>query len=129
MFYWPNYVAATAFFQDASGSVGRLRVRRATDWDFVLGGVTVQLIYWAKALSDASLVRANAYTRVRAINPSPPTGRIGREVTLVFNDAIIVLPVSETLATLPLDQIEDAIETLIDLAELATYFGDYLGLI
>jgi len=48
---------------------------------------------------------------------------------LKVNDAIIVLPVNETLATLPLDQIEDAIETLIDLAELATHFGDYLGLI
>jgi len=129
MFYLPEYVAATAFFRDSSGSIGRLKVRRATDWDFALGEVTAQLIYWAEQLSDASLVRANAYTRVRVINPSPATGRIGREVTLVFDDAIVVLPINTEIAALLPDEIEQQIDTVLNLAELAALFGEYLGLI
>lgn len=121
----------TFFFEDGSGSTGRLRFFFGDD-DFrtstpFLRGVAQTLYFRLVTLTDASINRVNAYTTYRFLPPDPPTGTMGREVTFSWDNAMIVMPVRQPLdALLPDDLSAEDVQAIIN---LLSSFGTFLGVI
>lgn len=121
----------TFFFEDSSGSVGRLRVY-FSDNDFLtsppfLRGVAQTFYFRLVTLTDAAINRVNAYTTYKFLPPDPATGTMGREVTFTWDRAMIVMPVRRPLdELLPDDLSADDVQAIINMLSLA---GNFVGVI
>lgn len=121
----------TFFFEDSSGSTGRLRFYFSDD-EFstttpFLRGIAQTLYFRLVTITNASVNRVNAYTTYRFVPADPPTGTMGREVTFVWERAMIVMPVRQPLDSLLPDAIDDLdVQAIINLLSVA---GNFLGVV